>query len=129
MRQEEREEKMKQTKKDLKELAKALGAYYCGGNVYTHENIEHYLQNGNFEEIKKYSRVDNDILSMIDFLNRVYGLNNFNTSNNRHNLYMISGALLSYSAGVYGNNGQIFKYEIYNNQTQECIYTFYTYYC
>ena len=122
---------MKQTKKDLKELAKALGAYYCGGNVYNHENIQHYLECGNFEKVKKYISTNNDILSMINSLDRVYGLNNFNTSNNRKNLYMISGTLLSYSAGIYGiygNNGQIFKYKVYNNETQEHIYTFYTYY-
>ena len=120
---------MKQTKKDLKELANALGAYYCGGNVYSHENIQHYLERGNFEEVKKYASSNNDILSMINSLNRVYGLNNFNTPNNRNNLYMISATLLSYSAGIYGNNGQIFKYKVYNNETQEHIYTFYTYYC
>ena len=120
---------MKQTKKDLKELAKALGAYYCGGNVYNHENIQHYLERGNFEEVKKYISSNNDILEMINSLDRVYNLNNFNTSNNRKNLYMISASLLSYSAGIYGNNGQIFKYKVYNNETQEHIYTFYTYYC
>ena len=120
---------MKQTRKDLKELAKSLGAYYCGGNVYNHENIQHYLENGNFEEVKKYISSNNDILEMINSLNRIYGLNNFNTSSNRKNLYMISATLLSYSAGIYGNNGQIFKYKVYNNETQEHIYTFYTYYC
>jgi len=120
---------MKQTKKDLKELAKSLGAYCCGGNVYNHENIRYYLERGNFEEVKKYSRSDNDILSMIKSLDKVYGLNNFNTPENRKNLYMISASLLSYSAGIYSNNGQIFKYDIYNNETQEHIYTFYTYYC
>ena len=119
---------MKQTKKDLKELAKALGAYYCGGNVYNHENIQHYLERGNFEEVKKYASTNNDILEMINSLDRVYSLNNFNTSSNRNNLYMISASLLSYSAGIYGNNGQIFKYNVYN-KTQEHIYTFYTYYC
>ena len=53
---------MKQTRKDLKELAKSLGAYYCGGNVYNHENIQHYLERGNFEEVKKYASSNNDIL-------------------------------------------------------------------
>ena len=120
---------MKQTRKDLKELAKALGAYYCDGNVYNHENIRYYLENGNFEEVKKYISSNNDILEMINSLDRVYNLNNFNTPNNRNNLYMISASLLSYSAGTYGNNGQIFKYKVYNNKTQEHIYTFYTYYC
>lgn len=120
---------MKQTKKDLKELAKALGAYYCGGNVYTHENIQYYLEYGDFDSITQYASGNNDILVMLNFLDRVYGLNNFNTANNRKNLYTIGAGLLAYSTGVYGNNGQIFKYEIYNNQTQECIYTFYTYYC
>ena len=120
---------MKQTKKDLKELAKALGAHYCGDNVYSHESIGHYLERGDFEEVKKYISTNNDIISMINSLDKVYGLNNFNTPNNRKNVYMISASLLSYSAGTYGNNGQIFKYNVYNNETQEHIYTFYTYYC
>lgn len=120
---------MKQTKKDLKELANALGAYYCGGNVYSHENIQYYLEVGDFDSITQYASRNNDILVMLNFLDRVYGLNNFNTVSNRKNLYTIGAGLLTYSTGVYGNNGQIFKYEIYNNQTQEHIYTFYTYYC
>ena len=120
---------MKQTKKDLKELAKALGAYYCGGNVYNHENIQHYLERGDFDAVRVYASSNNDISAMLNSLNRVYNLNNFNTPSNRNNLYMISATLLSYSAGIYGNNGQIFKYKVYNNETQEHIYTFYTYYC
>lgn len=119
---------MKQTKKDLKELAKSLGAYYCTGDVYDHENIYHYLERGNFEQVKKHIRSNNDILSMINSLDTVYSLNNFNTPDNRKNLYMISGTLLAYSGGLYGNNGQIFKYDVYNNETQEHIHTFYTYY-
>lgn len=120
---------MKQTKKDLKKLANAIGAYYCGGNVYSHESIVHYLERGDFDGVRVYASGNNDIRAMLNSLDRTYGLNNFNTSSNRKNLYMISGTLLSYSGGIYGNNGQIFKYSIYNNETHEHIYTFYTYYC
>lgn len=74
---------MKQTKKDLKELAKSLGAYYCGGNVYSHENIQYCLEVGDFDSITQYASGNNDILVMLNFLDRVYGLNNFNTVSNR----------------------------------------------
>lgn len=40
---------------------------------------------------------------MINSLDRVYGLNNFNTPDNRKNLYMISGTVLTYSGGLYEN--------------------------
>ena len=44
----------KVTKKLLKELGEDFGGYYHGGNVYSFENVLHYIENYNYtsEEIK-----------------------------------------------------------------------------
>ena len=42
---------VKMTKKDLKDLSISLGAYYCGGNVYNHENIAYCISNREFSKI------------------------------------------------------------------------------
>ena len=121
---------IKTSKKQLKEIAKSLGAYYCGGNVYNHENISEYLRQGNWMEISKYVNTKyNKIGDLLEDLHNSYNLDNFKTYDNSKGLYRIDyKEQLCYSAGTYGNSGQLRKFDIVNND-DETIYSFYTYYC
>ena len=120
----------KTTKKQLKEIARSMGAYYCGGNVYNHENISYYLSSGDWENISKYVNDKyNEIGKLLEDLHNTYNLDSFKTYNNNKGLYRIFyKEQILYSAGVYGNSGQLRKFDIVNNN-DEIIHSFYTYYC
>lgn len=112
---------MELTKKNLKELSESLGAYYCGGNVYNHENIQYYIRHKDIESVSKYINNEyNDVQALVTLLNELLVGNKDN--------YTISDTQLAYSHGIYGNNGQIHKYTIYNND-REIVREIYTYYC
>ena len=116
---------VKMNKKDLKDLAISLGAYYCGGNVYNHENIAYYISAREFSNIAKYSNKNNQIGKMLDNLDNIYGLYNMEIENK----YSIVKNQIAYSCGIYGNSGQLIKYSVVARDTNEVIYNFYTYYC
>lgn len=112
----------KLTKKNLKNTAESMGAFYCGGNVYNHENITYYLKHKQMDEIKKYANDNyNDINDLMDFLDNllVGDLEQYNIWCNQ----------IAYSAGAYGNNGQLRQYKVINKENDEIIREFYTYYC
>lgn len=111
-------EKMKTNKKQLKELATMLNAYYCGGNVYNHENIREYISNTNYDiqELNKYTNRNNNVYELIERLQKAIGNKKYN----------VTSRLIAYSANVYGNSGQIFQYELYDiNGVFDTIYTYY----
>lgn len=124
---------IKIAKKQLKDLSISLNAYYCGGNVYNHENISYWLSNGDFESIRKLQNKNNDIEKMLVSLNDTYNLKNFyncyTMKTYKDYKYYISRNQIAYSSGIYGNTGQIVEYSIVNTTTNEVIYKFYTYYC
>lgn len=102
---------MKTTKKQLKELATDLNAYYLGGNVYNYENCIYYINHKNMLDNLKESTKNNEIittLSNIDFDNAL-------------------DKQLAYSAGVYGNTGQLHEIKLYKGDN--VVDTIYTYYC
>ena len=111
----------KLTKKQLKEISESMGAFYCGGNVYNHENITYYLEHKQMDELKKYINDYNNVNDLVDFLDNLLigGVELYNIWSNQ----------VAYSAGVYGNNGQLRQYKVINKETDEIIREFYTYYC
>ena len=110
---------MKLSKKNLKELAISLDAYYCGGNVYNHENITEYVSNPkyNITKLNEYSKKDNDVYTLMERVakNRAVGKT------------FTCARLIAYSCGNYGNSGQLVKYDV--SDINGVIDTFYTYYC
>ena len=116
---------IKLSKKQLKDLAISLNAYYCGGNVYNHENITHSISSRNFTQLLEYGNTKNDISKLINNLNERYNINKLEHGN----LYSINANQIAYSCGTYGNTGQIVEYVIISRETNEVIYKFYTYYC
>jgi hypothetical protein len=81
---------VKITKSKLKEVAKDLGAIEIKGNVYDYENMLYYITRGKCEN-KDY----NYNVQVEDIQN----LCNDNENKGSKQLY--------YSAGTYGNNGQL----------------------
>ena len=116
---------IKLSKKQLKDLAISLGAYYCGGNVYNHENIAIYLSMGACSKLREYSNTKNDVSKLLEDLNQLYGLSNIE---DKHE-YSISSTQIAYSCTNAGNTGQIIKYTVVSKNTTGPIYDFYTYYC
>lgn len=116
---------VKMTKKDLKDLSISLGAYYCGGNVYTHENIAYYISTREFSKIVQYGNIKNDIARLLNNLDNLYNINELENGNK----YSIVKNQIAYSCGYYGNTGQLVKYSVIARDTNDVIYNFYTYYC
>lgn len=116
---------IKLSKKQLKDLAINLNAYYCGGNVYNHENIACYISAREFSKIIQYGNTKNDISKLINNLNEKYNINKLE----HENLYSINANQIAYSCSTCGNTGQIVEYAIISRETNEVIYKFYTYYC
>ena len=111
---------IKLSRKELKELGEILNnSFYCGGNVYNHENITYYITH---KEISKIDTYNSNLFMYLDNTLTEY-LKDTNT-----NYYIISNQI-AYSCGTYGNTGQIVKYNIVNEKTHDIIDTFYTYYC
>lgn len=112
---------MKLTKKALKELAQELGAVYCTGNVYNYENIIYYIQlltsgksNGYTEALNNCSDYyKKELEKLLDEI----------IATDYDSCYCKQ---LAYSAGVYGNNGQL--HEIKLLRDGEEVKTIYLYY-
>lgn len=114
----------KVTKKLLKEMGESFGGYQHGGNVYSYENAIHYIQN--------YTYTSEDIKNKDEFKTNKY----WNRDELRELVckykelgYKMSAEQLFYSAGVYGNNGQLHKIRVYDKDYNEHLETFYIYYC
>jgi len=116
---------VKLNKKQLKDLAISLSAYYCGGNVYNHENIAYYISTREFSKIVQYGNIKNDISKLLNNLNELYNINELENGNK----YSIVHNQIAYSCNNCGNSGQIIKYSVVARNTNEVIYNFYTYYC
>lgn len=89
------------SKKDLKTLACSLNATYISNNCYVYENIIHSSRN------------------IIDYFN-MYDVIDLETP------YLVSYQV-AYSAGIYGNSGQIHKIEYYDviHEERKTIFAYY----
>ena len=108
-------ESLKMSKKDLKQMSENLGAIYCGGNVYNYENTIHYINSLYYDE--NLSKLSEEILLELYY---------YKFDKNKH---YINSNQLAYSCGMYGNSGQLFKHTIYSRSDEKIIGVFYTYYC
>ena len=108
---------VKLSKKELGNTGIAHDGYYLGGNVYTYENAIFYLEIRDLENLEK-SVKGNDIEKLIDYLKQ-YDMDNVH----------IMTTQLFYSAGTYGNNGQLHKVDILDRSTSKKLDTIYVYYC
>lgn len=108
---------VKLSKKELKETGIAQDAFYLGGNVYNYENVIFYLEKLDIEGIKK-SVKGHDIELLINHLKH-YEMDKIH----------IMTTQLFYSAGTYGNNGQLHKVDILDRSTSKKLDTIYVYYC
>lgn len=109
---------VKLSKKDLKETGIAHEAFYLGGNVYAYENAIFYLGIRDIEKLQKSSFKGNDIENLIEYLKKY----------NMEEIHIMTRQLF-YSAGEYGNNGQLHKVDILDRKTSEKLDTIYVYYC
>lgn len=108
---------VKLSKKELEETGIAQDAFYLGGNVYNYENAIFYLGIGDLENLEK-SVKGNDIELLINYLKH-YEMDKVH----------IMATQLFYSAGIYGNNGQLHKVNILDKNTNKRLDTIYVYYC
>ena len=111
---------IKLSKKDLKELAQSLDSFYCGGNVYNHENITYYITHKEFDKLANYNLPT--LRGNIEYM-----LNDLNINKEDKLSYIVTSSLVAYSCGTYGNTAQLVKYIIINQGGNDR--TFYTYYC
>lgn len=108
---------VKLSKKELEETGIAQDAFYLGGNVYSYENAIFYLGIRDLENLEK-SVKGNDIGLLINYLKH-YEIDKIH----------IMTTQLFYSAGTYGNNGQLHKVDILDRNTSKILDTIYVYYC
>ena len=114
----------KVTKKALRELGEDFCGYYHGGNVYSFENVLHYIENYNYtsEEIRNKEELqDNKYHNRKELRELICKYKDLG--------YKMSGEQLYYSCGTYGNNGQLYKIRVYDKDYNEHLETFYIYYC
>lgn len=111
---------IKVSRKQLKELAKNVDAFYCGGNVYTHENVTYYITHKELSKLTTYKLFT--LLGNIKSMAKELGIKKVNKD-----FCIINDSLIAYSVGTYGNIGQLVKYEMSNNKGDSRV--FYTYYC
>lgn len=115
---------VKLSKKDLGNIGIAQDGYYLGGNVYNYENAIFYLEKLDIEGIKKsIHATGTDIEYLIKRLEK-YDLSQV----------AILTMQVFYSAGEYGNNGQMHKINIYDKNVEKygkynMLDTIYVYYC
>ena len=108
---------VKLSKKELEETGIAQDAFYLGGNVYSYENAIFYLEKLDLENLEK-SVKGNDIGLLINHLKH-YEMDKIH----------IMTTQLFYSAGTYGNNGQLHKVDILDKNTSKRLDIIYVYYC
>lgn len=111
---------MKTSKKELKNYAERNKAYYFTGNVYSYENVVYYLRRLCYETESNKVDYENEIEKTI---NRV--MENTSTAYYENAIDIIEKIKFAvhddfsieqelYSAGIYGNNGQLHSIKLYN---------------
>ena len=122
----------KLSKKQLKNYAESKKAYYFTGNVYSYENIIFYLnqlawRTKKGEKTKNIKYIKDIKRKLLKNINKKYlaSLQDLvkNIETIKHNSYKTEQEF--YSAGVYGNNGQLHTLTLYNNNNFVDIYYLY----
>lgn len=123
---------VKITKKELKRIGEDKEGYYFTGNVYSYENITNYLsqlawrtekghKTENKQRIKEIKKeLQKNVNSKYyDSLNEIVS----NIESINHDNYGINQVF--YSAGLYGNSGQLHELKLYKNHNIVACYTLY----
>lgn len=125
-------ESIKISKKELKRRAELEEGYYFTGNVYSYENVINYLSQLSWrteagtktKNRKRIAEIKKELLeninsnyfnSLKDVVNKIETINHDNYSMNQ----------LYYSAGIYGNNGQLHQLKLYKNNAVVASYVLY----
>lgn len=124
---------IKISKKELRRLGEYHEGYYFTGNVYSYENIVNYLtqlswRTENGSKTKNKSRIKEIKKELLKNVNSKY----FNSlkdivekiENIKHDSYSMNQ--LYYSAGLYGNSGQLHTLKLFNKEN--IVAMFYLYY-
>ena len=122
----------KLSKKQLKNYAESKEAYYFTGNVYSYENIIFYLnqlawRTKKGEKTKNKKRIAEIKKELLKNINNKYFttlqdlVKNIKTI--KHDSYKIEQEF--YSAGIYGNSGQLHTLTLYNNNNIVAMYYIY----
>lgn len=125
-------ESIKLTKKELKRRAELEEGYYFTGNVYSYENVINYLgqlawrtESGRkTENRKRIAEIKKELLKNINsnYFNSLKDIVN-NIESIKHDNYSIDQ--LYYSAGLYGNSGQLHQLKLYKNHVVIASYVLY----
>ena len=116
---------IKLSKKQLKKQAEDLEAYYFTGNVYNYENCIEYLKNlAYFKNIKDTDEIEQDFLKNVN-KNYLLSAQDIIESIKRIDSDTYTCNQLAYSAGVYGNSGQLHEIKLYKNNNLVARYYFY----
>lgn len=115
-------ESIKISKKELKRRAELEEGYYFTGNVYSYESIINYLgqlcwrteAGTKTKNRKRIAEIKKELLKNINgnYFNSLKDVVN-NIETIKHDNYCINQ--LYYSAGIYGNNGQLHQLKLYKN--------------
>lgn len=106
------------TRKALKEKATYLGAFKLSSNVYKYQNDIERLYS-----MKKVSENDGcyDSSELNSFIEKI--------KNENGPLCRVACTQEYYSAGVYGNNGQLHRVDVYDSDGVGIMNTYFAYYC
>lgn len=123
---------IKLSKKELRKEAERIEAYYFTGNVYSYENVVYYLQRLAWKtekgtKTKNKKDIQNIKKELLKNINSNYftSLQDIvkNIETIKHDNYSINQ--LYYSAGLYGNSGQLHEIKLYNKENITAIYHVY----
>ena len=123
---------MKITKKELKRIGENKEGYYFTGNVYSYENVVNYLsqlawrteQGTKTKNLKRRKELKIELLKNTNsnYFNSLKDIvNNIETIS--HDNY--SCEQVYYSAGLYGNSGQLHELKLFKNHNIVASYTLY----
>lgn len=125
-------ESIKLSKKELKRRAELEEGYYFTGNVYSYENVINYLgqlawrteRGRKTENRKRIAEIKKELLKNINnnYFNSLKDIIN-NIETIKHDNYSINQ--LYYSAGLYGNSGQLHQLKLYKNHAVIASYVLY----
>lgn len=131
-RKERKMESIKLSKKELKNYAELEEGYYFTGNVYSYENIINCLgqlawrteAGTKTKNKKRITEIKKELLKNINsnYFNSLKDIVK-NIDSIKHDSYSINQ--LYYSAGIYGNNGQLHQLKLYKNDAVVASYVLY----
>lgn len=125
-------ESIKLSKKELKRRAELEEGYYFTGNVYSYENIVNYLnqlayrtESGHKTENKeRIKEIKNELIKNVNsnYFNSLKDIVK-NIESIKHDNYNMTQ--LYYSAGLYGNSGQLHQLNLYKKHAIIASYILY----